>query len=294
VIQTVNLTHILHEDHQDLDLSNLPSWCHVWKTCMRTIIFGEFQGHLVPNMNKAHVLTDAKAYAFLLEIICGLHSKMIGETEIIAQFKIFTKTSPHALCSSVSNKLLQDSKKIRHDFLKGNGERSYGSYIQKQTKGAKELHLLGCGQLGQVILPLLKKDQKAFVYTREPSKYNHLHQKYKNYTWPTFDCFSFDKKKPQVVVIAAPLSSSWLQEKLNHLPKGSHVIDLRSKAEGKSLSCPSNVRYDVLDGVMEHITKNQDRLLASVSVIKKEILKRATTRSLAPVQRPLGWEDVCA
>ena len=55
-------------------------------TCVREIAFVDSRA-AVPS--GATILHDEDAYAHLLEVICGLDSPMVGETEVLHQFKVF-------------------------------------------------------------------------------------------------------------------------------------------------------------------------------------------------------------
>ncbi|MES3036484.1 MAG: hypothetical protein V4736_01135 [Bdellovibrionota bacterium] len=77
------------------------SWANglpLWSTCQREIIVTDLvtaeQHHLFSRAQNSgdtldQVYTGSDAYQFLLEVISGLHSKLIGETEILGQFKTF-------------------------------------------------------------------------------------------------------------------------------------------------------------------------------------------------------------
>ena len=60
----------------------------------------------------ASVWHDEAAYAHLLEVICGLDSPMIGETEVLHQFKIFTASmsASHGAFREVAHSLLSDAR----------------------------------------------------------------------------------------------------------------------------------------------------------------------------------------
>ena len=57
-----------------------------WQTCLRSLVLlpDDF-----PHEDLAHGewLEDESAYRRLLEIACGLHSPLVGETEVFGQFK---------------------------------------------------------------------------------------------------------------------------------------------------------------------------------------------------------------
>ena len=62
------------------------------------------------------------AYMFLLETICGLKSRMLGENEIVSQFKeafalYLAKEDKNPYIIQVFEKLFKDAKEIRTKYL---------------------------------------------------------------------------------------------------------------------------------------------------------------------------------
>ena len=70
-----------------------------------------------------------EAYRLLLEILCGLRSPMVGETQVMGQFKAFLASldREHAWVNRVGQRLLTDARDVRTRHLQGLGSRSYGS-----------------------------------------------------------------------------------------------------------------------------------------------------------------------
>jgi glutamyl-tRNA reductase len=73
-----------------------------WQTCLRRILFLnardnhdileaiETEGLLPPIVE---VFRGEQAYGFLLEVICGLNSPIVGETAVMGQFKEFLQNA---------------------------------------------------------------------------------------------------------------------------------------------------------------------------------------------------------
>src|SRR4051794_17953925 len=57
----------------------------VWATCLRSLAFGG-----TPETGDEYYL-QGEAYRFLLEVVCGLKSPIVGETEVFGQFKVFSQ-----------------------------------------------------------------------------------------------------------------------------------------------------------------------------------------------------------
>src|ERR1041385_6331828 len=84
--------------HHDLVIlhkrgSSLPkltdSWAQ-WTTCLRQIAFWH-QSLPLPD-GSFDVFSGEDAYAFCLEVVCGLRSPLAGETEVMGQFRDFILT----------------------------------------------------------------------------------------------------------------------------------------------------------------------------------------------------------
>src|SRR4029079_18930940 len=107
-----------------------------WRTCLREVRFADAiddcRRHPGPE------LMDGEAYRHLLEILCGLQSPMLGETQVMGQFKSFLASldGEYAWLNRVGQRLLADAREIRTRHLQGLGSRSYGSAVRR--------HLAGC------------------------------------------------------------------------------------------------------------------------------------------------------
>jgi len=96
----------------------------VLRTCQRTLVlgFGRRPDDVVALTKPIEDLRAAKAYTFLLETICGLKSQVLGEYEIVAQFKqayadYVTRDGRETAIMQVLEKLFQDAKTVRSAHL---------------------------------------------------------------------------------------------------------------------------------------------------------------------------------
>jgi glutamyl-tRNA reductase len=237
--------------------------------------------------DEAH--TGESAYALLLEIVCGLRSPVVGETEVFGQFKAFidkqeSEERPVQLINFL-RRIATDAKKIRHDYLRDLGSQSYGSLVRKEVRGANEIHLIGFGHLAQEIIPWLKKSEiPVTVHVRRPEQVE---------TDLPVVSLADPKKIGGVVVVAAPVNSQdfavWLGEHAGRLEK---VIDLR----GESQADPIRVSAPVVDlqEVMSRLANLRDTHSALIEKVRGEIRGLATAAAQSVRVRPQGWDDLCA
>ena len=96
------------------------------------------------------MVTDAEAYALLLEIVCGLRSPLVGETEVQAQFKAFLASLDRrrdAPLLRLGQRVLADAKVIRQRHLQGFGAHSYGPLVARHVPEGRRVILVGTGAL---------------------------------------------------------------------------------------------------------------------------------------------------
>ncbi len=134
-------------------------------TCQREFWLGEETE--VPSSVPAHAVYRGEAgYELLLRIATGLESAVLGETEILGQFKTAWNQQeaklPRAIRAEI-HALLEDVKMIRTHYLIGLGGQSYGSLVRKLLGGklspSQKVGLIGAGTLAQEILPYLAPAQ---------------------------------------------------------------------------------------------------------------------------------------
>ena len=172
----------------EIDLSNFGHLgSHfVLKTCQRTLILTHGNElNMSPTGGLVHGIEQIRGqlgYQFLLEVICGLKSRLIGENEIVSQFK---KAYQNYVCSENKNtelllileKLFKDAKAIRSEYLTGISQKTYASITRKefvQKNKAKEIVILGSGQLAQDLINQFVKYCDISICARNPEKLKSL------------------------------------------------------------------------------------------------------------------------
>lgn len=144
----------------------------VVRTCQRVLILDwtSEHYHLCPVVDASvsfQYFQGIKAYSFLLEVLCGLKSKLQGENEILGQFrnclKAYVKTpAKNVMLIRILQKLLKDAKEVRSLYLSHVVHNSYGRSVMCQLKLWNALNLdtpillVGSGQMAKDIWSKLK------------------------------------------------------------------------------------------------------------------------------------------
>ncbi len=159
------------------------------KTCQRQLLVG-----LGNPLQRDHFFTNKtlfgeKAYHYLLEVLCGLKSRLTGEHEIVGQFKqafqVFLKTpNKNKALIPILEKLFKDGKEIRTKHLKNISQLSYsGLARQCLQRNLKEgpLLILGSGQLAKELVKIFEKKYQITICARNQVKAQELvaHKKHK-------------------------------------------------------------------------------------------------------------------
>jgi hypothetical protein len=119
----------------------------------------------------------ADAYAFLLQLACGLESEIAGETEILGQIKQawrnfeVTDTERASALRPWMQRLLQDTKEVRSEYVVGLGSTTYGSLVRRLLGGSPTgvTLMLGAGQLAETVLPYLDAPE-LLIYNRNAAR----------------------------------------------------------------------------------------------------------------------------
>ncbi|MFZ4713498.1 MAG: hypothetical protein ACOYL6_07300 [Bacteriovoracaceae bacterium] len=172
---------------QDLHVSNIPahlsqninvplsSNTFTLKTCQRTLVVADqFHGP----MENAESYSGLEAYLYLLETICGLKSRLVGENEIVNQFKdayqnFMMQNEKSSTLIQILEKLFQDAKDIRTKHLIGIGQKSYATISRRHLvseKKANTVLIMGSGILAEDMINQLKKKCQVMICGRNKDK----------------------------------------------------------------------------------------------------------------------------
>lgn len=155
----------------------------VLRTCQRTLVlsYNSYPFHHT-EIPKNELVTGSDAYLFLLETICGLKSKLIGENEIVGQFKeayqiYAASTLKDTKLLLVLEKLFKDAKDIRTQYLIGISQKTYASLTRRHfiaKSKADHIVVIGSGALAEDLINQFKKKAKVSLCARNTEKAHEL------------------------------------------------------------------------------------------------------------------------
>lgn len=260
----------------------------VWRTCLREIAFVE-----APAVSgDPGALQDEAAYVHLLEVICGLGSPIVGETEVMHQFKAFVAGLPaeHAVIRDMSERLLVDARAVRAQHLVGLGSRSYGSAVRRHVRDCSRVALVGTGMLAHEILPFLQDEGRAVDLwgRRESTPWDAPGAVYRR-----LDSANDSRLTgASAVVIAAPIASAAIATLRCRYPDLVRLIDLRGEARNDPPPpVPSLV---TLDDVYAELRAAEQATHRHAAAARAEIRRCAQAFVTRAKLNPSGWHDLCA
>ncbi|MEI8346468.1 MAG: hypothetical protein WCG27_03310, partial [Pseudomonadota bacterium] len=237
-----------------------------------------------------------EAYRYLLEVICGLRSLLLGEQEITGQFRQAFQdflATPNR-CSElilILEKLLKDSKEIRHRYLQNVGQQSYASitrYLLNKKAPHQGILLLGTGPLAQDMIKILKKRHQIHLSARNEEKTNALCQAHSLVKIP-WDDHKRAVQFPSIInTIGADNTTLFPEEFFDEWEKGPLspriFIDLGSPSVIKTQKKQSDGVYRLEDIFQEGAQLNQEKQaqVARARVAIREIMQaRAVNLSMS-------------
>jgi glutamyl-tRNA reductase len=271
----------------------------IWATCLRSLALSFApEGSVRQSHTPKHTefYQGQEAYQFLLEIICGLHSPILGETEVFGQFKAFTegwmKNEP--LSRNLVQSLFADAKKVRQLHLSGLGSQSYGSWVRKCLSDKRPVHIVGSGQLVKDVLPwVLKTEAAVHVYCRDYGKAllslePHADRiRFHEYAQGPFAALE------GALIVCAPIPAEELKEKFQ-FSKNLLVIDLRDNSHFDLLVKEGDPQsLFKLRDVFKELEFSRSAVIEKAAQAKALIESLSQGRFLGSQVRPFGWDDLC-
>jgi glutamyl-tRNA reductase len=280
-----------------------------WQTCLRKILFlNRFENSALieaaegdaPVSGSIEVYRGREAYGFLLEVICGLNSPLLGETAVMGQFKEFCSHARFLdtpwgwFLRQFTTNVLVDAKRVRHDHLQGIGSQSYGSLVRQHLKGMPTVAVLGAGKLAREILPWLIGKTSARLFYRN---WQHAKDLLNEYPELLLDQYANDDagwlQEKTGLVIAAPLKASHVEDWVRlQSTTFSKCLDLRGDAAADPIMLPIPVIK--LSELFDALRSERHRLESRVEAAREAVQLQVQRQTLQAQFRPFGWEDLCA
>lgn len=268
--------------------SNAAPW-PVFRTCRREIAF--LDPVAAPPVDDA--LTGEAAYTHLLQVICGLDSPMIGETEVMHQFRTFVETLPaeHHSLQTLGRRLLADARSVRAQHLSGLGSRSYGSAVRRHVRGCDRVAVIGTGMLCGEILPFVADDRRMVdVYGRRPA----FDSTFASVCYRQIESTISEPplEGQTALVIAAPVDAAVIASVARRYASLACVIDLRGEADAEPVPAVAPIvsLADIFNE-MQRAAQATDRRVAAA---RADIARCARAFATRAVLNPSGWHDLCA
>lgn len=261
----------------------------VWRTCVRQVAFVDDHDAIPHGLPAWH---DEAAYAHLLEVVCGLHSPIVGETEVLHQFKVFadslaTELSPlRDLCT----RLLADARTVRARHLIGLGSRSYGSAVRRSVRESGRVAVIGTGVLAHEIVPFLARPDRVLDLwgRRAECSIAATGLTYRSLESPHPAVIS----EPSALVVAAPMRAADLARFAARYASLEVAIDLR--AEGEQDPLPPIAPLVSLADVFSDLQQAAQAIDTRVVAAKDEIRRYARAYTTRVKLNPSGWHDLCS
>lgn len=277
--------------------------CFVLRTCQRTLIvgFNQVPESLLPE--NILMVTESKAgldaYEYLLKTICGLKSKILGENEIVHQFKegyqaFLNSENPNRLIQSLLEKLFKDAKDIRTKHLKNIGLQTYAGISRQialeNIDPEKPLLVLGSGQLAEDFIKISQRNFKIVLCARNSKRVQELRIKY------NLEVHSWEKREdiPKYEQVINTIGTS----ECLYGPKGmstalahTFFLDLGEPSPFRYLTNKSY--YWSLSDIFEYSRKYREKKNEKLELATQAIKEAAKHRKLHfNLNIPNGWEQL--
>ncbi len=235
------------------------------------------------------IFQGEKAYAFLLEVLCGLRSKLVAETEITRQFKkayadYLEKHRQCGLISKVVERVMKDAKEIRHLHLRQVSGRSYASLCRKivsKEKAVSGALIVGSGDLAKDLIRFFKDTIPLAITARNHDVLATLSKEHQLQMVPWVDYEQWSKY--QCIINTVGIEESLFEHGFFEEWKATHAsekvfIDLGSPSPIRT-SYSSREGVYRLDDILKLADDSAEQNKSFVSAAIDAIAKRAAFRN---------------
>lgn len=268
------------------------------ETCLRkTFILSEsnFENLQLENPELLESFDIHKGYAsieYLVKVLSGLESPVMGETEVLGQFKkqVIPQLEEKPDLEGMIQFVLNLVKLVRTKHLVGLGSQSYGSMVRRILKADQHILFVGAGVLTESILPWVKASKNIMLSVRSLERYQQtdLYKENKDLLALSLDeKLNFDF--PLNVVVCAPIESSVLKTYLEGV-NVHNIIDLREESKAdpiEGVSC----KVTNLEKVFQEVQAGPEKKEKIIKTIEEDISNKIEERFVK--YRPFGWDDLC-
>lgn len=262
----------------------------VWRTCLRQVLFLAPGSRYQPTHPFRDLLRGHGAHRFLVEIGAGLHSPLLGETEVFGQLRAFRDAHRwDEAWEPLLDAVEEDVRKIRRRHLTDLGSQSYGSLARRRLTKGSPVVLVGAGRLAQDLLPWLEGHPVTLV-VRNPAKREGWWTKASVTSLAEAADYGFAEKPHWL--LAAPVENETL-EKIWGDRELASVLDFRG--EQKFAEKPARAEhYSDLSQLFGELESVRGALAVKRAAILEEVAALSRQREVSVHHRPYGWEDAFA
>jgi hypothetical protein len=154
------------------------------RTCQRTLFVGFSDDRSLPTdlqqADPVRFFWGVHAYELLLRFTCGLESQIKGETDVFGQTKTALKNYlSHSVSrsdfdsqlDSVFQRIFEDTKEIRAQFLHGIGGNTYGTLSRRilNPQPTDQALMIGAGQITKSVAPYFSEFHLK-IWNRSPDR----------------------------------------------------------------------------------------------------------------------------
>jgi len=276
-------------------------------TCQRTLVLGYNQWPLraikSESIEQAEVFEREEAYRFLLETICGLKSKIIGENEIVHQFKeayisFLASGKPNTHLQSLLEKLLKDAKKVRTEHLRHIGGKSYAGIVRKlllEKAQSKNITILGSGNMAEDVIKLCHRKFNISVWARNEKRCNELKSLYKVEVLNYENYQNEILKRPVIINTIGTNDPLFGEDPLKAIHCEQVIVDLSNTSPilrpSEEVVLGDNIfnLHRILDLGVILGKQKEDKIAAAKLAIKERTHHRQRSFSF---KTPFGWEEL--
>ena len=273
-----------------------------WETCLRRVAFLHRGERAWSASGEEEGYAGVEAYQFVLEVICGLHSPLVGETEVMGQFREFSGRAAYPgtawgrFLRQFMADVLKDARRVRSGYLRGMGSQTYGSLARRYLRPLPEIVVLGAGQLAREMMPWLAGGARVTVVNRSRRGAEALREAHPGIEIAGLGEESACASAEAGLVIAAPLQAREILEWAGRQrARFVRTLDLRgdSAADPVALSGEGlnlDEFFRLFDEERRRVRRAAGEALAEIRRLAMERRQSAPSTQC----RPHGWEDLCA